>query len=117
MALLEELKTLGVNVQEGLDRLGGNEALYTKLLGSFIKSMETHSVRPDFDENDYDEIIEKTHAIKGTSGNLSLTPIYEAYTEIVALLRMGEPAQAKERLEKILPVQEQILQCIKNNTV
>lgn len=112
MTLLEELETLGVNVQEGLARLGGNEALYTKLLGSFVKSMEAHYVQPDFDETDYEEIIEKTHSIKGTSGNLSLTPIYEAYTEIVSLLRVGQPKQAKEILEKILPVQGKIIHCI-----
>ena len=116
MTLLEELETLGVNVQEGLERLGGNEALYTKLLGSFVKSMEAHYVQPDFDENDYDEIIEKTHSIKGTSGNLSLTPIYEAYTDIVAQLRLHEPKKAKEVLEKILPVQEEIIRCIEKHS-
>lgn len=112
MTLLEELKSLGVDVQEGLERLGGNEALYTKLLGSFVKSIETHYVQPDFDNNDYQDIIEKTHALKGTSGNLSLTPIYKAYTEIVDLLRAGQPEQAKEKIEKILPVQEEIIRCI-----
>lgn len=112
MGLLEDLKELGANIEEGLNRLGGNQALYERLLGSFMKTMETHYVEPDFDSNDYAEIIEKAHAIKGTSGNLSLTPVYEAYTEIVDLLRGGKPEEAKEVLAKILPVQEEIMQCI-----
>lgn len=115
MALLEELRQLGVDTEEGLGRLGGNEALYIKLLGSFTSTLENHYVQPDFDENDYTDIIEKTHSLKGTSGNLSITPLYEAYTEIVALLRAGEPKQAKQVLEKVLPVQEEIVQCIKNH--
>lgn len=113
MGLFEELKALGVNIDEGLDRLGGNQALYERLVGSFLKTMDTHAVTPDFDEEDLTDAIEKTHAIKGTSGNLSITPVYEAYTDIVALLRAGQPAQAKEVLEKVMPVQEEIIDCIR----
>ena len=35
MTLFEELKELGVDIDGGLKRLGGNEQLYTRLLGSF----------------------------------------------------------------------------------
>ncbi len=113
MGLFEELKALGVNIDEGLNRIGGNEKLYTRLLGSFVKSMKANEVTMDFDTDDLHDVIEKTHTIKGTSGNMSITPIYESYSEIVKLLRMNKPLEAKEELAKILPVQEEILQCIK----
>lgn len=113
MGLLEELKDLGANIDEGLERLGGNQALYERLLGSFLKTMETHRLAADFDAGDLAGAIEKTHAIKGTSGNLSITPLYEAYTDIVALLREEKPEEAREVLVKILPVQEEIIQCIR----
>lgn len=115
MSLFEELKELGVNVDEGLQRINGNEKLFTRLLGTFVKSTEANALSPDFDASDCTEAIEKTHAIKGTSGNLSITPMYEAYTKIVDLLRTGKPEEARQELIQILPVQEQILQCIKNN--
>lgn len=115
MGLLEELKELGVNVDEGIERLMGNTSLYEKMLGSFLKMMKNQSFEPDFDTNDYNEIIEKAHAIKGTSGNLSITPIYEAYTDIVSLLRNQQPEQAKEIYEKILPVQNKIMNCIESH--
>lgn len=115
MNLLEELKALGVNVDEGLERLAGNEALYKRLLGTFTKTINTYMVEPDFDRNEYSEIIEKTHAIKGITGNLSLTPLYEAYTQIVNLLRAGDPEQANTVLKGILPVQNEILDCIERN--
>lgn len=70
------------------------------------------SVDPDFDCNDYGEVIELAHAIKGATGNLSLTPLFQAYDEIVALLRADQPQQAKEVLQQILPVQEKIVACI-----
>ena len=46
---------------------------------------------------------------------MSITPVYEAYTEILNLLRTGKPEEAKAVLEKILPVQEKILACIESN--
>lgn len=112
MALFDELKELGVDVDGGLKRINNNEKLYTKLLGSFVKAINTYKVTPDYDGNDYNEVIEKAHAIKGTSGNLSITPVYEAYTEIVNLLRAGEPEQARPVLENVLPIQQQIIECI-----
>lgn len=112
MGLFDELKSLGVDIDGGLKRINGNEKLYTRLLGSFRKTMEQQYIGVDFDAADCTGAIEKTHAIKGTSGNLSITPLYEAYSEIVSLLRAEKPEEAREVLKKILPVQEQILQCI-----
>ncbi len=115
MSLFEDLKSLGVNVDEGLKRINGNEKLYTRLLGSYVKSIDANYITPDFDEADCTPAIEKTHAIKGTSGNLSITPVYEAYSQIVDLLRKGNPAEAKVLIEKILPVQNEIVECIKKH--
>ncbi len=115
MTLFEELKELGVDIDGGLKRLGGNEQLFTRLLGSFLKTMEKNSVETDFDETDCAETIEKAHAIKGTAGNLSITPLYESYAEILTLLRGGNTEKAREILKEILPGQEQIINCIKKH--
>lgn len=112
MSLLSELSESGVNVNEGLDRLMGNAALYERMLGSFVKMMKTMEVQPDFDNTNYADIIEKTHTIKGTSGNLSITPVYEAYSEIVRLLRADQPEEAKAVMQKIIPIQDKIIKCI-----
>ncbi len=115
MELLEELKTLGVDVDGALDRLKGKEELYIRLLGIFVKTMEEQYVSPDFDGNDYRTTIEKAHNIKGTSGNMSITPIYDAYTRIVDLLRKERPEEARMILRDILPRQNEIVACIKKH--
>lgn len=112
MDMIESLKALGVHTEEGIVRMNGNASLYERMLVKWIDMMKNSSVRPDFDSNDYVCIIEAAHAIKGASGNLSVTPVYEAYSEIVRLLRAGQPEQAKEVLEKVIPVQTQIMNCI-----
>lgn len=112
MSLLEELKNMGVNVDEGVDRLMGNVSLYEKMLVKFLEMMKKSPVNPDFDCNDFTDVIETAHAIKGSAGNLSITPIYEAYAEIVSLLRANQPEQAKEILKNVQSVQTDILSCI-----
>ena len=47
MDLFEELKSLGVDVDGGLKRIGGNEALYKRLLNTFVKAMKGQQVSPD----------------------------------------------------------------------
>ncbi|EOS22854.1 hypothetical protein C806_03475 [Lachnospiraceae bacterium 3-1] len=117
MNLLDELRELGVSVDEGVKRLGGNTAIYKKMLcSSFVKMMKGYVVEPDFDNENYQDVIEKAHAIKGAAGNLSVTPLYEAYGEVVNLLRNGQPEQAREVLIKAIPVQEQIMGVLEKYT-
>lgn len=115
MSLFEELKSLGVDIDGGLRRIMGNEKLYTKLLGRFVEMANSNVIPPDFDASDCTEAIEKAHAIKGTAGNLSITPLYEAYNEILTLLRTGRPEEARALLEKTVPIQKKILECIESH--
>ncbi len=115
MDLFEDLKVLGVNVDEGVRRLNGNAALYKRLLDSFVDTLEKYYIAPDFDGNNYTEITEKAHAVKGMAGNLSVDPLYKSYTQIVELLRADRPEDARKVLEETLPVQNEIVSCIKKH--
>jgi len=112
MNLFQELKSLGVNTDEGLKRMGGNSSLYERMLIKLKDLIKDYHIGTDFDCNDYADIIELAHTIKGASGNLEVMPIYEIYTEFVDLLRKKQPEQAKEYLEKSLPIQKAIIDCI-----
>jgi HPt (histidine-containing phosphotransfer) domain-containing protein len=116
MGLLDELKELGANIDEGMERLGGNAALYERMLGKLLKLLKTTAPDPDFDCKNYADVVEKAHAVKGAAGNLSVTPLYEAYTEIVNLLRAGNPEEAKAQLQKIQPVQKAIIECLEKHS-
>jgi len=52
-----------------------------------------------------------TYAVKRASGNLSLTPIYKAYTEIVRLPH-ARFERAKKVLIGVLPIQNDIIECM-----
>ncbi len=116
MDLIQELKEMGVNPDEGVQRMGGNIPLYEKMLVMLKDMIKDSPVRMDFDCNDYNDIIESAHAITGAAGNLAITPLYELYAEITNLLRAKQPERAKEVLEKALPTQKAILDCIERHS-
>lgn len=114
MGLLEDLKSLGANVSEGLDRVMGAAALYEMMLGMFLTAVQDNPISPeDFDGGDLDGLIKRVHTLKGITGNLAITPLFLAYTEVLGYLRGDNPQTAKKQFEQMLPTQEKVIDCIK----
>lgn len=115
MKILDELAAVGSDINEGLNRLMKDENLYARLLKKFPASLEKQEVLPFIESGDIQTAILNAHTIKGVTGNLSLTPLYTAYTEIVDLLRKNEVEKAKEIYLTTMPLQEKILTIINEN--
>ncbi len=115
MGLFDELKELGVNVDEGIARVAGNAGLYQRMLAKLAIMIKEFSSTIDFEQDDSSELIEKVHALKGSAGNLSVTPLYNAYTRLMTLLSANEREQATAAYEEILPLQDKILACIERH--
>lgn len=112
MDILEELKELGADVDEGLGRFMKNEGLYKRMLAKLPSNIEKLEVLSFIEAGDAQTALSNAHTLKGVTGNLSLTPLYKAYTDIVALFRADKPEEAKARLLEVLPIQEKIVACI-----
>lgn len=114
--LIEELKSLGVDVDDGLERVMGDADLYEMMLGMFIDSVNSSAVtQEDFKESTQAEVTEKIHMLKGVTGNLAITPLFISYTEVLGLLRSNKIEEAKAHYLELLPVQEKVLDCIKRH--
>jgi len=112
MDLFDELRENGVDVEDGVNRMMGNEALYRKMLVVLLGMLEEFPGYMENNAGDYTETAEKAHAIKGAAGNLSVTPLYKAYSEMLNLFREGKPEQASEVYRELLPVQKKIVACV-----
>ncbi len=114
MSLFGELKDLGVNVDEGLERVMEDEPLYETMLGMFIDKADSNPLKTeDFDAESLDELIGRVHMLKGLTGNLAMTPLYEGYMKVLDLLRTNRAKEASEEYERIVPAQAAIMDCIK----
>ncbi len=106
------MEKLGINVEDALKRFMGNEALFLKMLRKLPGVISQSYVSPDFDASNYAADIDRAHMIKGVTGDLSIMPLYKAYSDIVSLLRENKPEEARAALKDILPVQEKIIKFI-----
>lgn len=111
----EELISLGVNVDEALERFMGKQSLFDRMLNKLPKAVKDYEVLEYFISKDYETAVANAHTLKGVTGNLSVKPLYDAYTEIVNLLRANNPDEAQKILEDIIPVQEKIIAYIEEN--
>lgn len=117
MDFLEEMTKLGADVKEGMDRVMDDQSLYEMMLGMFVDTLEKDPVRPeDFDQGDLEDVIKRVHTLKGITGNLSITPLFQGYMETLTLLRENQPAKAKDVFTGMLPVQAQFVDCIKRHS-
>lgn len=114
MSFFEELKELGVNVNEGLERVMDDEPLYETMLGMFIDKVNSNPIKlEDFDAKDLDELIGRVHILKGLTGNLAITPLFDGYMQVLDLLRTNHAGEALKEYQRILPAQAAIIECIK----
>lgn len=116
MEFLAEMQNMGVDVQEGLERVMGDESLYKMMLDMFVSAIHSTPIQlDDFDGANLDELVGKVHTLKGTTGNLSITPLFTRYTQSLNLLRENKPAEAKAVYAELLPIQASIVECIQRH--
>lgn len=84
---IEELRAYGANVDEGLGRCMGMEALYLRLVASTGSDANFDRLSNALAAGDLDTAFEASHALKGVLANLALTPLTEPMSELCELLR------------------------------
>ncbi len=87
MLTVESLKAFGANTEEGLARCLNNEAFYLRLVGKGLADTNFDKLREAIDAKDVKTAFEASHALKGTMGNLAITPIFEPMSELTEKLR------------------------------
>ena len=83
-----------VDVDGALARMRGNKKLYVKMLGMFLAGKEFENFEAAIAENDLGKAGDLAHTIKGVTGNLSLTALFEQSAALMQQLREGTFDQA-----------------------
>ena len=111
MITIDALRAYGANVDEGLRRCMNMEAFYLKLFGSLKGDTRVDDLKAAVARKDLDAAFEAAHALKGSIGNVSLTPIYKPICELTDLLRgKNMPADGgRALLEQIVAQGEKAL--------
>ena len=104
MISIEELKQNGADLETGLSRCLGNEALYLKLVGMGLGDAKFEELGVAVGSGDLVGAFELCHALKGVIGNLSLTPLYDALSEMTEKLRKQEAADYQTMYSNVIQI-------------
>lgn len=98
----------GVNVNEGISRLNGDRETYERLLMRFLEDGSYADMCRAIEAQDVKSAFLYAHSLKGVSGNLSLTRIYESILPLVEELRAGKLENAAELLSPVAAAYEEV---------
>lgn len=87
----EFLAACGGDYEGTMRRLMGNEMLFYRLLPKVFRDENFQKLEDALTLGDMDAAFDAAHTLKGVSGNLGLTSLYDAVCEIVEPLRRKAP--------------------------
>jgi two-component system sensor histidine kinase/response regulator len=98
VALPEKIE--GINLKEGLMRVGGNEKLFRnilmKLRDDYAKSDQ--EIKGLLQSDKTDEAERLAHSIKGVAGNVGAGPLQEAAAALESVIKQGETDTYEEKI-------------------
>ncbi|MDL2235180.1 Hpt domain-containing protein [Christensenellaceae bacterium OttesenSCG-928-L17] len=78
-----------IDLETGLGRVRGNKTLYARMLQMFLDSKEFAAFEDAVAAGNLTAAAESIHGIKGMTGNLSLTAVFETSMALMNDLRAG----------------------------
>ncbi len=83
-----------VDVESGLERLGGDGEFYADLLARFLEQTTLNALTDAFENKDFAAAAQAAHGLKGVAGNLSLTALHASVSALETALKNGGPDRA-----------------------
>jgi HPt (histidine-containing phosphotransfer) domain-containing protein len=80
-----------INAEDGAKRVGGNIALYKKLLGRFVEGNYVDSLATELQSGNIEAAAALAHTIKGVAANLSLVKVNSISAALESALKNGLP--------------------------
>ncbi|MDE6851242.1 MAG: Hpt domain-containing protein [Lachnospiraceae bacterium] len=102
MSMTEVLQEMGCDMEETMERFMDDQEFYVECFCKFIEDKELETLGDIIESRDLEESFTRAHTLKGTLGNLGLTPLYNQMVVIVEFLRKGEMKQASEQYQLLM---------------
>lgn len=100
---ISKLESLGVNLDETLERFVDNEALYFKCLNKMLDDVNYKNMNAAIENQNVSEAFDSAHALKGVSANLGLNKLFkevQIITEVFRAKSLDYDKANKERLDE-----------------
>ena len=97
----ERLTAGGIEVEQAIARLMGNEQLLERFLLKFADAPYMDALHAAIEEGHPGKMLEASHALKGVCGNLSIQGLFGLFSRQVELLRGGDWEAAAAMMPEI----------------
>jgi len=114
MLSIDKLIEFGADTKTGLMRCMDSEDFYLRMVGLLRKENNFDVLDEALQNNDLDRAFEAAHALKGVTGNLALTGLFEPISELTELLRSRTEMDYSEYREKVLAKKQELFEMIDN---
>ena len=114
MLTIDKLHAFGADTKAGLNRCMNNENLYLLLISKSLQDTNFDKLVSAVDANDRKAAFEAAHALKGVTGNLSLTPLFDIVSAMTELLRAEQEADYSTLLGQLLRKRDELI-ALQNN--
>ncbi len=111
---IHDLKAYGANLEEGLGRCLNNESFYLRMVKLIPGDANFQKLYDAVDAGNLDAAFEAAHALKGSTGNLALTPVSAPVVEITELLRARTKMDYTELITKIREGRDELARICEN---
>ena len=111
----KQLIDANINVDSALERFMGNEALLERFLSKFLADENYDKLTAAIDANDKEAALTASHTLKGVSGNLSMTTLFNLLTCQVGSIRSGDWQGAVDMMSDITNEYNKIIKAINGN--
>lgn len=105
----EQLKTAGVDLDGAMERFMGNEKLYENYLRKFTTGSHFQDLESALSQNDWAQALAISHNMKGVSGTLGFTRLFELLGSQVTMLRQDDNTSAAALMEEIMTEYRRLL--------
>lgn len=108
---LEALREWGCDIDTALERFLNDEQLFNECLVMFLDDENLTELKKHINDEDQNVPFSIVHALKGVSGNLGLSPLYDSLVILCESLRSntyksdnGEFEEVQKNIDKFIEI-------------
>ncbi|MCR5521478.1 MAG: Hpt domain-containing protein [Lachnospiraceae bacterium] len=113
--VINALDDYGCDTQTALERFLGKEELYMKFIRKFLDDKSFDNLKGFIGASDYENALKSVHTLKGVSGNLGFTALYDVASDMVTKFRAQQDRDAVAEYGKLEQIYTEIYSIIQKN--
>lgn len=115
MAMIEELRSWGCDIDDAMTRFLDDEDFYITCLHTMVQDPSYDRLGEALQNGDVKEAFEQAHTLKGVLANMGLTPICNIVIRLVEPLRAGSGENLMPVYEELMAANEQLKEIMTKN--